>query len=155
MKKLSIVLFSFLIAILSLSSCAQPKELVYLGMDSFSIKQAGLKQTTISMNIRLYNPNRYKLKLKKADVDVFINNSHVGKMNVNCIAELAKRDSSSLPVTLDVDLANALPNALQLLLNPEITLKITGNIIAGRQGVYITIPVNYEGKQDILSGIKW
>jgi LEA14-like dessication related protein len=152
MKRIGIILFA---AFVALSSCKQPKELVYEGMGNFSIKQAGAKQTTLSMNISLYNPNKYKLKLKSADVDAFLNGNHIGKMNVTDAYELAASDTTSLPVMLNVDLQNILPNALQILLNREVTIKLTGKIIAGRHGVYISLPVNYETRQDILSGTNW
>jgi len=141
-------------AILTISSCRKPKDLVYQDIENFSIKQAGFDKTLLAMDIRLYNPNKYSLKLINADVDVFLNGNHLGKMNVNGHCELSGLDTASIPITLEVDLKNALPNVLQLILNPEVDVKITGTIKAGRHGIYINIPISYEGKQDILSGIK-
>ena len=144
-----------LLLVAGICSCKQPKDLIYKNIENIGMKQAGLNQTTLSLDIRLYNPNKYSLKLKKADVDVFLNASHLGKVTVNDRVVLPGFDTSSLPVLLDVDLKNVLPNALQLLLDSKVNLKVTGTIKAGRHGLYITIPVNYEEKQDILSGIKW
>ncbi len=143
-----------LLPVMLFSACRQPKELVYQNVEHFSMKQASKDKTLLAMDIRLYNPNNYSMKLKSADVDVFLNGNHAGKMNATNQCLLPARDTFSLPVTLEVELKNVLPNVLQLLMNSDVDIKLNGKIKAGRNGVYVTIPVNYEGKQDILSGIR-
>ena len=144
-----------IVIILAISSCRQPKDLVYQNVQNFKLKQAGLRQTEVSMDLRLFNPNNYGMKLKDADIDIYINGSKLGKMLVNDHFAVPGLDTFSMPVQLNVDLKNVLPNALQLLLNSEVDIKLAGTLKAGRHGVYIRVPVNYEGKQDIRSGIKW
>jgi len=151
MKNISRIAIFFLLAF---ASCRQPKELIYQNVENFSLKQADKDKAHLAMDIRLYNPNRYAMKLKSADVDVYMNGNKIGKMNAAKQCMLPARDTFSLPVTLEVELKNVLSNALQLLLNSEADIKLDGRIKAGRHGVYITIPVYYEGKQDILSGIR-
>jgi LEA14-like dessication related protein len=151
MKKAAYLLLLLFVAV---AACRKPKELVYQEIGNFGIKKAGLKQTIISLDIRLYNPNKYTLKLKTANVDVYMNDSHLGKMLVGETTSFAALDTTALPVMLDVDLMNVLPNAFQLLINSEVNIKLTGTLRAGRKGIYITVPINYEGKQDILAGIR-
>ena len=54
-----------------------------------------------------------------------------------------------MPVLLNLDLSNALPNMVQLMMNSQVTIKLAGSISAGRSIVSIRVPVNFEGKQDI------
>ena len=136
------------------AACRQPKELIYQSVENFSMKQASNNKALLAMDIRLYNPNSYSMKLKSADVDVFLNGRQAGKMNAGNQCILPAKDTFSIPVTLEVELKNILPNVLQLLMNSDVDIKLDGKIRAGRNGVYLTIPVNYEGKQDILSGIR-
>ncbi len=143
-----------LLLIIGVCSCRHPKDLVYQNMQHFKMQQCAMDQTAISMDIRLYNPNRYTVKLKNADIDVYMNGSSLGKMKVNGKYTFTKLDTCSLPVTLNIDVKNALPNAFQLLLNSKVSIKLKGVIKAGRHGIYIKIPIDYEGKEDILSGIK-
>ena len=143
------------ILILVTSACRQPKELVYQNIQNFKLKQTGLQQTELSLDLRLYNPNKYGMLLKDADVDVFINGNKLGKMLVTDHFAVPGLDTFSMPVMLNVDLKNVIPNALQLLMNSEVDIKLAGTVKAGRHGVFLTVPVNYEGKQDIRSGIKW
>ena len=107
------------------------------------------------MDLRLFNPNKYPLKLKDADVDVFLNGNKLGTMLLSECFPVPGLDTFSMPVTLDVDLKNVLPNALQLLMNPEVDIRLEGSVKAGRHGVYLNVPVHYEGKQDLRSVIKF
>jgi LEA14-like dessication related protein len=151
MKKQNILL---LLLILLVTSCRAPRELVYQNIQNFGISQSPSHTTLVSMDIRLYNPNNYALKLKKADVEVFINNNLVGKLNARSGCTLSGCDTASVPVTLEVDMKTVLPNMLQFILNSEVDIRLSGKIKAGRHGIYVSVPVSYEGKQDILSGIK-
>ena len=140
--------------ILLASSCRAPKELVYQNVENFRLKQNGL-QSQVSMDIKMYNPNSYCMNLKNADVDVFINGKSLGKMQVDERCAVPRLDTFLMPVILNVDLKNVLPNALQLLMNGDVNVKIAGTIKAGKHGVYKKVPVNYEGMQDIKASIKW
>jgi LEA14-like dessication related protein len=141
--------------ILLASACRHPKELVYKDIQHFKLQNAGLQQSGVSLDIRMYNPNNYDMKLKDADVDVFINGNLLGKMCVNNQCSVPGLDTFLLPVTLNVDMKNAIPNAWQLLVKSDVDIKLAGTIRAGRRGIYIKVPVNYEGKQDIRSSLKW
>ncbi len=147
MKKVSYIALFILI----ISACRQPKDLVYQGIENFKLQKVGLAGTNMSIDIRMYNPNSYSLKLKKADVDVFINDTRVGKMTVDGKYTINRLDTFVLPVLLTVDMKNVLPNALQLLFNSNVNVKLTGTIKAGRHGAFLSVPINYEGKQDLLN----
>lgn len=146
---------TFLLLLLCFVSCRAPKDLVYVGVQHFGLKQASFKKTVVSMDVQLYNPNNYKMKLKHSNLDIFINNNRLGVVNLDSKLKVPRLDTFAMPVMLDVDLGNALPNMLQLAFNSQVTVKLSGTVRAGRHGLFITIPVNYEGKQDIREGIKW
>lgn len=133
-------------------ACRQPKDLVYQKVHHFGINKVGA-QTVLSMDVQLYNPNAYKMKLKNADLDVYINNSRLGKINLDQKFPIPQLDTFSMPLTLNVDLGNALPNMFQLMLNSNVNVKLNGTVKAGRHGIFIKVPVNYEGKQDIRAGL--
>lgn len=136
------------IAILFMSACARPKPLIYKGIEHFGLKQSGLT-TMVSIDLTLFNPNHYKLDLKNTDVEVFINNTHVGNTHVDGKFVVPKNHSFILPVLLNVELLHAIPNAFEILVKKEIDLKLAGTLKAGRHGIYISIPVDYNGKQVI------
>src|SRR5579863_6245482 len=104
---------SLLLLVLLIASCRQPKDLVYQDVQNLSVKHAGLQKTTLSMDVRLYNPNNYRLKLKKSDIDVYLNGSPLGKINIDGGIGISKLDTSSLPVTLDLNPGAAMPGLLK------------------------------------------
>ncbi len=144
-----------LIVVLFLCSCSHPKDLVYRDIRSFKLRQAGLQQSAVNMDIRMFNPNGYCMKLKDADVDVYINGKLLGKMEVVGRCAVPGLDTFLMPVTLNVDMKNILPNTWQLFMNSEVNIKLAGTIKAGRHGVFIKVPLDYEGKQDIRSSLNW
>lgn len=136
------------VSLLAVVSCKQPQALVYQDVQHVNFK--GFGQSGISLDVLLYNPNKYRLKLCKADIDIYVNNSFVGKMFVvKGNYSIPAMGSFSVPLKVDVDLNNVIPNAVRLLFNHTADLKVTGKIKAGRRGISINMPVNYEGKQEI------
>lgn len=140
------VLFVLLFA----ASCRAPRDLVYQNVQNFSIKQG-----SVAMDVRLYNPNSYRMKLKRADLDVYVNGKHLGKVETPKKITVTKLDTFTMPIMLAVDLKNVLPNMVQLLFTSEVDVRLTGKVKAGRHGLFMTIPIDYTGKQDIKQGIKW
>lgn len=108
-----------------------------------------LQHTQVAFDVRLYNPNNLKVKLKKADLDIFLEGRHAGEVKVKDAVMIERLDTFLLPVVLDIDMANILPNALQLLINRDVMVKVSGTVKAGRYGVFVPIPVSYEGKQSV------
>ena len=147
MKNLDVLSF---VIILLFGACKQPKDLVYQNVQHFRVQTANLKESTVAMDVRFYNPNNYNLKLKQADLDVYLNGTHVGKLLENEHYTIPKMDTFALPVVLKVDMQTVLPNALQLLLSSDVNIKLVGQVKAGRHGVILSIPVNYEGKQELF-----
>ena len=132
-----------------LVSCAAPRPLVYKSVQHFKLEQAGLQNTVLSMDLTLYNPNNYRMKLKRTGIDIFLNDHLLGNVQLQEEYLLPKKDTFLLPVILKVDVANVLPNAYELLVSKEVKLRLSGVVRAGRHGLYINVPVSYEGRQII------
>ena len=62
---------------------------------------------------------------------------------------IPKRGDFVLPIQVDVDMKNMFKNALNSVLNNDVTIKVTGTIKVGKANVYKTFPVNYESRQKI------
>jgi LEA14-like dessication related protein len=139
-----------LLAIAGVTSCKQPQALVYKDVQHIKYQGFGAGQPGLSMDVLLYNPNNFSLKLRDADIDVYVNNKFMGKMFViKGKYSIPAMGSFLVPLKVDVDLNNVLPNAIGLLLNHTAEFKVMGKIKAGKHGIYITMPVHYEGKQEI------
>ena len=144
-------LVCFVILIVVFASCKQPQSLVFKDIQHFKFNGIGLgKSGGMSMDLKLYNPNRYSINVKHADIDIYVNDSYIGKVfAVKGNYKIPGTDTFLLPVKVDLDLNSVLPNAFNMLLSKKVNVKVSGKIKAGKHGVAISMPVHYEGKQEI------
>lgn len=89
------------------------------------------------------------MQLKAAQVDVFFNDKFVGHSVLDTLINIPQKDTFFIPVYMDVKLKSLLANAAQLLLNPDVLVKLNGNAKVGKGGIFVNVPINYEGKQRI------
>lgn len=142
---------AFLILLIFVSSCAttrEVKDIQYQEAKNFRLAKLDMNEPEISMDLQFYNPNGFGLTLKDANVNLYINNAYIGKAFVSRSFDVPGRDTFLLPVTLIPDLKGVFPNALQLLFNKEVLVKLEGSVKAGR-GLFITVPLHYEGRQKL------
>jgi LEA14-like dessication related protein len=142
----------FYLGIVLLLSACRTQELSYQSIQNFSMEQ-GAKPSVV-LDIRLYNPNHYSLKLKNADVDVFLNGTSVGKLQVEGTHIAPKLDTFLLPVKVEVTQNISIPKILQMVMAGDIKIKLTGSMKGGRHGIYVRVPVDYEGTENLLSSLK-
>lgn len=129
--------------------CSKPMQPQYLGYENFRVEKVGFYNNIIGASLKFYNPNRYALKLKKADLDISFNDHYLGHSIVDSQITLDGRDTSYIPVRLQASAKDVLVNAARLLVSPSVRVKIEGNATVGRGSFYKTVPVNYEGMQRI------
>lgn len=135
--------------LLPVTAEAQLKSPEYLEVAQVSILKADLQQVTAVADLKFYNPNGYALTLKDCDIDAWVNQQYIGKVTVDEKIKVPARDTFLLPVTLTVPVARIFSNALDLLSTSSMPLKLDGSIKAGKAGIFIRIPVKYEGALDL------
>ncbi len=146
MNRIIAVAFVF---IMMMTGCAKPKDLQYKGIQNIRINSVSFSKTQLGADIKFYNPNGYPMVLKEAVADVFVENKLIGNVRLDNTFHVPKRDTFLLPVLLDANLGGVLGNLVQALGNKEVMVKFTGVVKAGRNGIFVTIPINYEGKQKL------
>ena len=143
----------FVVTILALAfaGCSQPKALVYKDLRNFRVQELNLQRATVVLDLLFYNPNKYGLSLKNGDLDAYFNNKYLGKATLDERTVIPARDTFLLPVSVTADLSKILTNALEVLTNSnaEVLVRLQGSVRAGKGGIFIGIPVHYEGKQRI------
>ena len=149
MKKIRRCYYLAGIILLLATSCKKPKEPEYLDIENLHVSKAGLSESIVWADIKYYNPNNFDLKLKKANVDVYLNDKYVGHSDLDTLIHIPAKDTFYVPISMKLNLGDFLKNGLQLLLNPEVRFKIEGNARVGKSGIYKNFPVSYEGKQRI------
>ncbi|KIC90136.1 hypothetical protein HY58_12300 [Flavihumibacter sp. ZG627] len=135
--------------ILVMVGCRQPQIPEYQAFENFRINSMGLKESVVSADLKYYNPNDFALQLKGADLGVTLNDKAVGRSVLDTLIIIPRKDTFLLPVKMKVDMKQLFNNALALLMNSEIDVKVNGTVKLGKSGVFFNMPVNYSGKQQV------
>jgi LEA14-like dessication related protein len=147
MKKLA----SWALLPLLLIGCAKPSGFDYLGVRNVKVIQFGLKESTVGLDVEYYNPNKFPVTMKKANVDVYVNDNYFGKTTLDSTITIPKRDTFYLPVLLKVDMNTTVMQLIQALGSgqQEVKVKLDGSARVGRGGIFINYPIKYEGMQKL------
>ncbi|HRQ50222.1 MAG TPA: LEA type 2 family protein [Agriterribacter sp.] len=130
-----------------LLSCRQITAPEYIDVDNVQVSARSLTNTTLSANVRLYNPNRSNLVFKSGSLDIYVDNRLLGHTELDSTIYISRLDTFQIPVNVRVDINNVIGNALSLAMKDSVLLRIEGKIRVGRSGVFITRPVRYEQKE--------
>lgn len=154
MKSFSSILFVAAIFSLGLVSCGSLKEPEFKGIENVRIKKFGLNESTLSLNLHYFNPNKSRIKLKKAEGDAWIDGKFLGHFIIDTLVLIPANGDFQLPVKLKMDMSSLLKNSLAALFNKEVLVKIDGKAKVGKAGLFISYPIRYEGKQNFGDMLK-
>jgi LEA14-like dessication related protein len=126
------------------------KEPDFVGAKNFTIGKIGLQESYIGMDLYYFNPNGFKLQLKNADLDVYLENRFVGKTQLDTLLDIPSKDTFSIPIKMGVNMKNLFPNLLTLALKEEVEVKMEGSAKVTRSGITMNIPVHYSGMHKIV-----
>ncbi len=136
-----------------LTGCNRPVAPQYGGITNFKVSAFGLGESVVSADLKYFNPNNFKMKLKYGEMNVFVNSRFIGKTLLDTMTEIPANDSFLIPVSMKVDMKKIYSNALDILLAQEANIKLDGFAKLGKAGLYFNLPISYEGKQKIDLGL--
>lgn len=145
MKNHGILIFNFLF-LLIIVGCSPPKELEYKDYKNFHLQNLGYNASRVTLDLQYYNPNNFGLQLRRTDLDIYINNNFLGHSSSDTLINILRRDTFLLPIKFDMDMKNVFKNAWNTMVGNEVTVKVTGKIKVGKANVFMSMPINYEGK---------
>ena len=141
-------LFFLLLMILFMTSCREPKELVFRDFQNLSIENVGLSSANLKVDLLYYNPNNFGLELKRTDIDIYINNNLLGHSSQDLQVAIPKRDVFTLPLKLDLDMKNLLKNGLMRKQKKKVNVRLLGKVKVGKAGVFKIFNVDYQTEQN-------
>jgi len=142
-------LLFYLSLIIFTISCSKPQSFDYRDIRNFKVEKLGFEKSTISMDLVYYNPNNFGVQLRKVDCDVYINDKFLGKYLLDTTMSIPRKSEFILPSRMDVDMKNVLKNGLSVLLSNEVLIKVKGTTRVGKGGLFINVPVDYEGRHKL------
>jgi len=128
------------------SSCSSVKEPELIGIENVRIDRMGLQESAVKLDLHYFNPNKFRLKLKKAEGDAWLDGNSLGHFTLDTLIHIPARDSFRLPLKLKMDMRHFLANMRMAISGKEVFLKVDGIARAGKSIVYVNYPIKYEGK---------
>ncbi|MFT3701920.1 MAG: LEA type 2 family protein [Agriterribacter sp.] len=148
MNKKLVPLLSFLLWNV-FSSCRQLVAPEYVGVENLQLQSKNFANTSLSADIKLYNPNKSNLTFKSGSMDIFVENRLLGHTELDSTIYINKLDTFSVPIAVKLNMGNVLGNALSIGLKDSVMIKLEGNVKVGKSGIFITRPVHYEKKEKL------
>jgi LEA14-like dessication related protein len=131
------------------ASCKKPQSFDYRDLKNLKIENIGYEKTALSMDLVYYNPNGFGVDLKKVDCDVYVDNTYLGKFQLDTLMHIPRRAEFNLPSRILVDMKSLLKNSLNLLFSKEVLVNVKGTTRVGKAGFYTTVPFNYEARHKL------
>jgi LEA14-like dessication related protein len=128
-------------------SCVSLKEPDFKGIENIRVSRLGLNESTLNLDLHYFNPNKSKLRLKKAEGDAWLDGNLLGHFTIDTLIKIPATGDFRLPVILEMNMKKLLQNSTALLLKNEVTLRVQGKAKVGKAGVFINYPISYDGKQ--------
>lgn len=142
-------MIKILLVLLFMVSFPFIKEPEFIDARNVGLRSVGLKTSTVYADLIYFNPNNLGLQMKKAEMDVYVDNRFLGHSLLDTLITIPKKDTFSFPVMLEVEMKNIFPNAFAMLMKEEIELRIEGTAKVGKGGLFLNVPVKYRGKHRI------
>jgi LEA14-like dessication related protein len=118
------------------------------------VKTEGTKLENLSLggssamrtNLVFNNPNGFGISLKEADLKIYLEGNYVGDCEQPNQIDVKAKSNFSFPIVAKFNSMKMMSTALSLMSKKEIAYRIAGTIKAGKNGVFIKVPVSIEDK---------
>lgn len=122
MKKGTQIWASILLFI-AVSGC-HPKDFQVGSVEEFQVSKLNLKEATIKVKVKCFNPNGYKAKLINFKSDVFVGEQLAGQAFSDTSIFLPAKDSFLLPVTMTVKMGTSFNELKNWAISPSAAVPI-------------------------------
>ena len=140
--------------LLTVAGCQKPLVPEYAGLENFQLGSLEGEKTVISANARFFNPNPFNVTLKKAEMNVFLNDKPADRIVLDSSIYIQAKDSFNIPVTLKIDMKKMMSNALQSLISDQVKIRVEGHAMVKRGIFPVRLPIHYEETEKLSSLMK-
>ena len=127
-----------------LNSCYKQVEFVELKSADFSTSNS---KGEIMLHIKISNPNFYAIKLKESDLDIYLNDTHIGKIDDKLSINIPANSDEIIDIPLTIGIADILfnfGNLKDFATNKEVTVKVKGTVTGKALFFTKTMEINKE-----------
>lgn len=133
------------IGLLLLNGCKRPEEDIVLRQIS-SVNVDASADPMLKANAIFYNPNNMRGKLKKIDIEIFVNGKKAGSVNQHLKTVIPARGEFSVPIEVKLSLKEQgfLDTVLGLIGGKKFEVRYKGSLKLSYRGFPVNVPVDYK-----------
>ena len=135
-----------LVIAIGLIGCKEIKDPEFRRVENLGIKNLGLLEATIGVNVTYYNPNGFGVTFKEAEADIYLDSTYLGKFIQDSSINVNREAEFSIPFSGTISMRTALNLDLESLSRRDVLLKAEGSAKVGKAGIYLNTPIHYQGK---------
>lgn len=149
-----------IVALMFFGSSCKVQELDFNGVNDFSVGSLKSDNIEVTINVKLDNPNNFKIKVVKAKLDLFIGSNEAGVASLEDKITIKKKTEDNYDIIITTDreqlMSAALKSALSTLGNGKMTVKVKGWVKGRVWGIGKKIDVEFKENidMDMLKGMK-
>jgi LEA14-like dessication related protein len=133
------LIFTLALGLGLFTSCFQYDDVVYQGFDNVKMSKPKDGQMNIKFDLKLDNPNKYKIKIKPSDVTVFVGGKELGQIHLTETLVIDKRSEKSYPLSLDLKMKDLFKSGLggmfEMMTKQTVSLRIKGFVRGSVYGI--------------------
>jgi LEA14-like dessication related protein len=159
-EKNKIFISAAIVALMFFGTSCKVQELDFNGVNDVGIGSMQSDDIEITLNVKLDNPNNFKIKVVKADLDMFIGGNEAGSASLGDNVEIRKKAEDNYDIIIVTDrkklMGAALKAAIPSLASGKVTVKVKGWIKGRVWGIGKKIDVEFKESVDVnmFKGLK-
>ena len=148
---LTLISLMALFVLLQSGGCNDVKELEYKGIENTRLQSLGLNNTSIRIELKYFNPNKFGIDVKETNLNIYLNDKFIAVADQPEKTQIPKKSDFIFPVTAHFDPIKVVGMAFKSLLSGKSKVGLHGTAKLGKGGVYIRVPVDIEEQVSLLS----
>jgi LEA14-like dessication related protein len=141
---LTIALFSLLMA-----GCSKIQDPEFQRLEHFGVRKIDLEKATVGFSATYFNPNKFGVDAKEAEVDIYLDSVYLGKFNQEKVVAVEKNAEFSIPFSGQVSFRQFQSLDIKEFRNRSVLLSAEGSVKVGKAGIYITKNIRYTGRHQL------
>jgi LEA14-like dessication related protein len=135
-----------ILLIVTLQGCRVYRDVEFKGVNETHFTSFNGQGISGEFDVELYNPNPYKITLMQSDVELFLEGTKLGKVQLPASAVLNAEEKTRLKLTCTAEpasIAKLVGGAIGLIFKKELVIEGKGSVMAKAFLITKTVPVEF------------
>jgi LEA14-like dessication related protein len=137
------------LVLITLQGCRVYRDVEFKGVKETRFTSFSAKGVSCEFDVEIYNPNPYKISLMKSDVELFLEGTRLGRVELPSSAVLNADEKTTLRLSCTAEpstIPKLLGGAIGMVFKKDLIIEGKGNVTAKAFVISKTVPVEFKQK---------